>query len=93
MEPVDGDGDDVQLDLAVVDQQFDVGAIDLLIQRIVDNTAEAVIKDGFEQGLEGLEELFGNPPPRLPTPPPGSAPAAPPAAGPPGLSFPAAPAG
>ena len=73
--------------------QFDVGAIDLLIQRIVDNTAEAVIKDGFEQGLEGLEELFGNPPPRLPTPPPGSAPAAPPAAGGPGLSFPGAPAG
>jgi hypothetical protein len=64
--------------------QFDVGAIDALIARIVDNTAESVIKDGFEQGLEGLEELFGNPPPRLPPAP---------AAAPPALSFPAPPSG
>jgi hypothetical protein len=46
--------------------QFDAGAIDGLIARVVDNTAEAVIKDGFERGLEGLEELFGNPPPAAP---------------------------
>jgi len=50
--------------------QFDAGAIDGLIARIVDNTAEGIIKDGFERGLEGLEELFGNPPPAAPALPP-----------------------
>jgi len=50
--------------------QFDAGAIDGLIARIVDNTAEGILKDGFERGLEGLEELFGNPPPAAPALPP-----------------------
>ena len=50
--------------------QFDAGAIDGLIARIVDNTAEGIIKDGFERGLDGLEELFGNPPPAAPALPP-----------------------
>jgi hypothetical protein len=79
--------------------QFDAGAIDGLLARIVDNTAEGVIKDGFERGLEGLEELFGNPPPPAPALPlrpttPGapfpSLPPLPPAAPAPApLSFPA----
>ena len=56
--------------------QFDTGAIDGLIARIVDNTAEGIIKDGFERGLEGLEELFGNPPPAAPALPPRPAPPA-----------------
>jgi hypothetical protein len=56
--------------------QFDAGAIDGLIARIVDNTAEGIIKDGFERGLEGLEELFGNPPPAAPALPPRAAPPA-----------------
>lgn len=43
--------------------QFDARAIDLVVARIVDNTAEAVLRDGFGRGLQGLETLFGNPPP------------------------------
>ncbi len=73
--------------------QFDAGAIDGVIKRIVDNTAEALIKDGFERGLEGLEELFGNPPPpaaqAVPSPAPPS-PAAPSPA-PQSLAFPPPP--
>ena len=40
--------------------QFDARAIDTIIGRIVENTAEAVITDGLSRGLEGL---FGSPPP------------------------------
>lgn len=40
--------------------QFDAAAIDRVVGRIVENTAEAVIKDGLGRGLE---ELFGNPQP------------------------------
>jgi translocation and assembly module TamB len=43
--------------------QFDAGAIDTVLAKIVDNTAEAVLRDGLGRGLEGLETLFGNPPP------------------------------
>lgn len=43
--------------------QFDARTIDLVVARIVDNTAEAVLRDGFGRGLQGLETLFGNPPP------------------------------
>ncbi|NBW97264.1 MAG: hypothetical protein EBR28_11175, partial [Planctomycetia bacterium] len=39
--------------------QFDAGAIDAIVGRIVENTAEAVIKDGLSRGLE---QLFGSPP-------------------------------
>jgi len=53
--------------------QFDARAIDVLLGRIVENTAQAVIQDGVVRGLESLETLFGNPPPQpqpAPTPPP-----------------------
>lgn len=50
--------------------QFDAGAIDLLLGRIVENTAQAVIQDGVVRGLESLEALFGNPPPPQPQPAP-----------------------
>jgi len=43
--------------------QFDARAIDLVLGRIVENTAQAVIQDGVVRGLESLETLFGNPPP------------------------------
>jgi len=43
--------------------RFDAGAIDTIVARIVDNTAEAVLRDGVGRGLEQLEILFGNPPP------------------------------
>ena len=46
--------------------QFDAASIDKIVGRIVENTAEAVIKDGLGRGLE---ELFGNP-----QPPPGPQP-------------------
>jgi len=46
--------------------QFDAAAIDRVVGRIVENTAEAVIKDGLGRGLE---ELFGNPQP-VPAPAP-----------------------
>ena len=73
--------------------QFDGPSMEKLLARVVDNTAEAVIRDGFERSLEGLEELFGNPPPRAPSlPPPAPVPTpatvpAPPQAPPP-LNFP-----
>jgi len=53
--------------------QFDARAIDTMVARIVDNTAEAVLREGLGRGLEGLETLFGNPPPAEPSlrlPPP-----------------------
>ena len=40
--------------------QFDAAAIDGILGRIVENTAEAVINDGLNRGLEAI---FGNPPP------------------------------
>ncbi len=46
-----------------VDQpRFDATAIDAILARIIDNTAEAVIRDGFGRGLDQLEIIFGNPP-------------------------------
>jgi hypothetical protein len=39
--------------------QFDARAIDTVLGRIVENTAEAVINDGLNRGLEAI---FGNPP-------------------------------
>ena len=47
--------------------QFDARAIDQVVGRIVENTAEAVLKDGLGRGLE---ELFGNPQPQGPGPAP-----------------------
>ena len=47
--------------------QFDARAIDQVVGRIVENTAEAVLKDGIGRGLE---ELFGNPQPQAPGPAP-----------------------
>jgi hypothetical protein len=55
--------------------QFDAQAIDVLLGRIVENTAQAVIQDGVVRGLESLETIFGNPPPAPPQQP---APAPPP---------------
>ena len=43
--------------------QFDAGAIEKTLGRIVENTAEAVINDGLNRGLE---QLFGNPQPPAP---------------------------
>jgi len=68
--------------------QFDARALDAVVARIVENTADAVINDGLGRSLEAL---FGNPPPPTPAPPP-AAPLAPapgtgPAPAP--LSFPA----
>jgi hypothetical protein len=40
--------------------QFDGSAIDKILGRMVENTAEAIIGDGLSRGLE---ELFGNPQP------------------------------
>ena len=46
--------------------QFDAGAIDTILGRIMENTADAVLRDGIGRGLEAL---FGNPqPPQQPTP-------------------------
>jgi hypothetical protein len=56
--------------------QFDARAIDVVLGRIVENTAQAVLQDGVARGLESLETIFGNPP------------AAPPAPAPPPLTFP-----
>jgi hypothetical protein len=46
--------------------QFDAGAIDVLVQRVLENTARAVIDDGIGRGLEAI---FGRPP--APPPPAG----------------------
>jgi hypothetical protein len=45
--------------------QFDAGAIDVTVKRILENTARAVLDDGLSRGLEAM---FGSPPP---SPPPG----------------------
>jgi hypothetical protein len=65
--------------------QFDAGAIDMVLGRIVENTAQAVVEEGLSRGLDSLETLFGNPPPGA-TPPGAVAPLAP--AGQPPLTFP-----
>jgi len=43
--------------------QLDASAIDTMVARIVENTAQAVLNDGINRGLQGLEEAFGNPQP------------------------------
>jgi len=43
--------------------QFDAGAIDVVVKRIVENTARAVLDDGLSRGLEAV---FGSPPPSPP---------------------------
>lgn len=48
--------------------QFDARAIDVLLGRIVENTAQAVIQDGVVRGIESLETIFGNPPAAPPQP-------------------------
>ncbi|MFM8415676.1 MAG: hypothetical protein ACKOCX_13260 [Planctomycetota bacterium] len=45
--------------------QFDAAAADVLLQRVLENTARAVIDDGLGRGLEAL---FGRPPAGLPPP-------------------------
>jgi hypothetical protein len=45
--------------------QFDAAAMDKILGRIVENTAEAVIKDGIGRGLEAM---FGQPSPSAPAP-------------------------
>jgi translocation and assembly module TamB len=40
--------------------RFDARAIDVVLARVVENTAQAVLRDGLGRGLE---TLFGNPPP------------------------------
>jgi len=45
--------------------QFDAAAIDILLKRVLENTARAVIDDGIGRGLEAL---FGQPPTPPPTP-------------------------
>ena len=47
--------------------QFDAAALDSILGRIVENTAEAVLKDGIGRGLEAV---FGppEPPPAAPAP-------------------------
>lgn len=52
----------VPLSGTIEQPRFDAAAIDAIIARIVDNTAEAVLRDGVGRGLEQLEILFGNPP-------------------------------
>lgn len=64
--------------------QFDTGSIDVVIGRIVENTAQAVIGEGLSRGLDSLETLFGNPPPGPGMqPPPAPGPPQPPLAFPP----------
>jgi hypothetical protein len=46
--------------------QFDAGAIDVTVKRILENTARAVVDDGIGRGLEAL---FGRPPAPPPSPP------------------------
>jgi translocation and assembly module TamB len=46
--------------------QFDAGAIDVTVKRILENTARAVVDDGIGRGLEAL---FGRPPAAPPGPP------------------------
>ncbi|MFM7137646.1 MAG: hypothetical protein ACKO1M_11340 [Planctomycetota bacterium] len=46
--------------------EFDAAAIDILIKRLLENTAQAVINDGIGRGLEAI---FGAPPPPPSGPP------------------------
>jgi hypothetical protein len=46
--------------------QFDAGAIDVTVRRILENTARAVVDEGIGRGLEAL---FGSPPAPAPAPP------------------------
>jgi len=62
--------------------QFDARALDMMVARIVENTADAVFNDGLGRSLEAL---FGNPQP----PTPAAAPVPAPAPAPAPLSFPA----
>jgi len=50
--------------------QFDAGAIDVTVKRILENTARAVVDEGISRGLEAL---FGGPKPSpsQPRPPAG----------------------
>jgi len=47
--------------------QFDAGAIDVTVRRILENTARAVVDEGIGRGLEAL---FGSPPAPAPAPAP-----------------------
>jgi hypothetical protein len=47
--------------------QFDAGALDLALRRILENTARAVVDDGLGRGIEAL---FGRPPSPPTQPPP-----------------------
>jgi len=58
----------VPLKGTVEQPRFDAAAIDTILARIIDNTAEAVIRDGLGRGLDQLEIIFGNPP--VPAAPP-----------------------
>jgi len=55
----------VPLKGTVARPQFDAAALDAILGRIVENTAEAVIKDGIGRGLEAV---FGQPPSPTPAP-------------------------
>lgn len=70
--------------------QFDAGSIDVMLGRVVENTAQAVLEEGLSRSLESLETLFGNPPPATgPQLPAAPVPQPPPAPGPqPSLTFP-----
>lgn len=61
----------VPLKGTVAKPQFDAAALDAILGRIVENTAEAVIKDGIGRGLEAM---FGQPQPPAPVTGPSAAP-------------------
>ena len=55
----------VPLNGTVEKPQFDAAAMESILGRIVENTAEAVLKDGIGRSLEAV---FGQPQPPDPTP-------------------------
>jgi hypothetical protein len=61
----------VPLKGTVAKPQFDAAAMDTILGRIVENTAEAVLKDGIGRGLEAV---FGQPPQPAPAQPAAAAP-------------------